>query len=354
MTNQLTAALSVITGCDIQVTDQTNWNGQFVQERSLYHLYLWWKDPVTNAWTLDSTNPLSASYLLNTMNNGVHTVEIYAVEKYSTSSYVAVTPGQMYSYNGQAFVWNNVSPWVPATQTALGLFPSAVNGWVLMSVEGSFHNYGGTGNQFYTGTISVECTRTFDLTKTSCHNWRLTNNYDITGIINVDLYNLNDPTTIITSFEWNTSVDEYIDVEVSEDGIFELDLSYVVGETTYHYPRVRIRDICGFLDCMVKLVKQILCNEKDPCCQSCSEEQKRQLQIWRDHLNMMIAYSDAIQAAINIDLYYCMNNQIESEPAEENLQYIIELITKLNELTDRCGECYGAQETEATQPCKDC
>ena len=342
---------SLVSTCKIRVTDITPWEEQ--NPRDTYALVLYWKDPVTGIWTVDNTNPDPGLWDIQAINNGNHDIYVFGVYAYISS----FEDTSIVFYNGLAYIYipgeGCPSPWIVSEQEALGNNPENSDCWRVATMEDYFNT--GVYRYDWHGFYDVNCIFIVPVsTKLSCHNWRITNDVESSWIVTVNLYNLNDPTVVVATYQWDTATEDYIDIELPEDGIYEVELSYIVDEEVLYYPRVRIRDICGFLDCMVQLTKQILCNEKDPCCQSCSEEMKNQMQIWRDHLNMMMALYNSIEAALNIDLYYCMNNMLESDEAEENLQYLIELITKLNELADRCGECYGAQTTEATQPCKDC
>lgn len=118
--------------------------------------------------------------------------------------------------------------------------------------------------------------------------------------------------------------------------------------------------ICNIESCWKKLYDKMMCKPVDVCCDSCDPEVKEEMENFRYTLNMMNALWFNLMAYIELEqgiymhLYnlYTINGVVSDPVRMSFLQHIADIIEKIAEITERCGDCNGAFSNETG--CTEC
>lgn len=353
---RIDGVVSMVAPCTIRLVDTSIWESQ--QQRDEFVL-------VTTCGLVGETPniDLSNGAIWNWYPsvNGTYFVCMFLCPVYDPTYIFPIYSG-VYFHNGAGYYYDPTipgTPWIPNNETDT---PDVSSEWKPATTIDDYYN--NVINQFRLcfQNIKVDCIQPeqFDstITKMGCLKWKLcstqsgdytVNIYSTLNIVDVDSLENIDP--ILTS-PWNPEVD-CLEIELPKDGVYIITITEVINGNDYVVSKQIIKDFCTLRKCMAKLALSIMCHEHDPCCQTCSKEQKEQYRIWADHLNMMNALYMEFNAELNIQLTNCLFGLTDTEQ-ELSLQMLIDIINELNNLSDRCGECYGATSKESTSPCKNC
>lgn len=178
---------------------------------------------------------------------------------------------------------------------------------------------------------------TFTLAKSSCHNWLLTNDDEVT-VLTVKLYTyldvlLDDELEFDDQDECAINLEDY---DGGDDGVFYVQIAYDdSGLTRYAY--ACIYDLCDAESCYKSLFKFVLCKCNDPCDQDCQDlydmEQKRM------DLELIYALYTTIERLVYYDKYRYYGSDVLSASRKANMAQIGRAIEKLAVVVNRCGMC---------------
>jgi len=233
----------------------------------------------------------------------------------------------------------------------------------------------------YSTQVQLDCDLT-QIWKQECYHYRVIPNLeDITIEIEgktylrnweVSLYDVTGQTLLGCWVIDRNAGETYADIITpEEDGIYVVYIRYQAGppsssctnleddiQIVHTYP---IYEICDLQNCYMNLVNNLLCNEIDPCCETCDEDVLRQMDLQRMELNKMIALYFTLISMLNLERvnYLGVNVlfDINRTPVDMDRYNLImkinDVITKLGEVVGRCGDCNGTEE-DFSSPCKDC
>ena len=190
----------------------------------------------------------------------------------------------------------------------------------------------------YKEVLFYEKTSNYVITKAACHQYYIC---DRSNNDSKKIYSIYTPGTSVTDTEplLNGTYDPV------EDNPFLLDLTtlgdgvYVIkiddGSSYWQYP---IYDFCSIQICQESLIRDILCTDTD-CVSTCDANYTLEDTNKRNILNMINAVYDDIIGKINAErMEYLGIYSIDPDRAA-TLQEVDNLITKLIEITLRCGVC---------------
>ncbi len=361
---RISANPTIDANCQITVTDTSPWQTDPGDPylRTNYALAMFWQDPITLTWYSDLTNPVGSWPAFQTLNNGWHHIEVFSVSLYNPASALNIGYSEIYFDTADScfYVFLGGVPWVPnlhpgetPASDAVSLTPE----WFIADDIDLFLDQK-IGLIEWSGWINVECVLPdISMTKTTCDSWEICNE-DVNLSYGYMFYSVTD---LVTPIEQAIITDECVTITAPADGAYIIQV-YSMNGTTYDQVlnTYIVYSFCHLEACIESLTKQILCNDWDPCCTSCSAEQKREWQIKRDHLNMMIALQGRLFYLLNQNSIYCMfSGMLDptspniNENITDNAAEMIQIIERLAYLTGRCGQCEGTQTT-STSGCTDC
>lgn len=233
----------------------------------------------------------------------------------------------------------------------------------------------------YSTSINLDCDLT-QIWKQECYHYRVIPNLqDIEIEIEGETYNRNWEVSLYDVTGQNllgcwvidrNAGEDYADIVTpEEDGVYVVYIRYQAGvpsktctyleddlDIVHTYP---IYEICDLQNCYMRIVEDLLCNEIDPCCETCDEDVLRQMELQRLELNKMIALYFTLLSLLNMERvnYLGVNVLFDSNKSPVDMDRyklimkIKDVITKIGEVVGRCGDCNGTQQ-DFESPCKDC
>ena len=362
----------------VVVTDNTDWSASTL-DRDEVGIALFSSQDGLN-WTGDLTNPGSntvpAVWYVDAQNQNSLYITSFFVPVWSAGTYVA---GSIVLHLG-TFYFNGTG----ASTTGI---PGTSTDWDVLTVNdyGTFYNSVfnmGLDYWMYNTQIALDCDLT-QIWKLSCYNYRIVPNMeDITIVQGGVTYNRNWEVTLY-DYTGQTALgcwvidrnagDTYVDITTPElDGVYIVTIRYQAGaidgntcnnveddlQIAYSYP---IYEICSLNKCYMSLVQSILCNEMDPCCETCDEDVIRAMELQRLEINKMVMLYFTLLAYLNlervnylgVDTFYDFNGNPVNMDRYNLVMQIKDIITKIGEVVGRCGDCNGTQQ-DTPNPCKDC
>jgi hypothetical protein len=175
----------------------------------------------------------------------------------------------------------------------------------------------------------------YEIKKSGCHMYNIFDNQLTPTKINTVVIT-NQSGTYSVTYTFDTSITNFLPIGLPADGIYTVTIS---NSLTSDVQSFVIFDFCDFITCYRKLILELFCNEGDPCCKECNEEEKRRMEQLRGELNKMIALAGTLFAFIERDRIIHLGVFTMDECRELDLQLISDIFDKLNEITFRCGEC---------------
>jgi len=142
-------------------------------------------------------------------------------------------------------------------------------------------------------------------------------------------------------------VDDYVDFQVAEDGVYIAKLTHN-GEITMDYIFVN----CGVEKCWLKLIEMIYCNDLD-CCKNCSEEVLREVAFRRNELNKLNAFMSVISQLINYVKANYLIGVTEGTQRHLMAEKAHGYFEKIHEVVARCGYC-DDNLINKSKPCTKC
>ena len=198
-------------------------------------------------------------------------------------------------------------------------------------------------------TIEINACQQYTIVKTACHEYLITDSNSATGKID---------TIIVANF--SGSYNQTYTLDLSQGNTLAITLPsddvYTVTITDNLTSNVFtdvIYDFCDLITCYRKLILDLFCNEKDPCCKECNQKQLAELQFKRDELNKLNALAGTLFAYIHRDKITHMGIFTIDECRVTDIQMIMDISDKIKEILERCGEC-GKTTTTTTTPCTTC
>jgi len=196
------------------------------------------------------------------------------------------------------------------------------------------------------------------VTRIECHKRRVAITTTIPLWVTVLVESVNGAYT--ESYVFYTGSISYIDIQLPADDAYRLTINYYAFEdldvpidTTQV---IYIDEICGLSECFREMVIKILCNETDPCCESCNAEEKVKQEKLRYMVNQIMALFLSLTAIIHKDTMAYLGIWEDDACRESNQQDISTLIEALKAAIERCGVCEESIATNVTtaQGCQNC
>ncbi len=382
--------------CDyINVREQALWeSAELPVEREDVGLALFYVHPISGLIGCDLSNPgnnnTNAEWTVPIVNTGQYHVYMFAVMRWTPGS--VWDQGSIVYHNGyfwQSLVLTNNEPtdispdWEQLDCTNFNEF----NIYCTNSVPVPFES------AYFTSIYNSECVsaRIYNI---AC------NSYVVQNIAAPDINQQPNFLLPILIKVWNLSMTEevmeciYVDVMAGEtfsniqlpnnDGVYIIEVGYgsytnVVWDNNnppnmISYEIVRncvfnadlptnqyvVYGICNIESCWKALYDKIMCKPIDPCCQSCDPEEKEEIENFRYTLNMinalwfnLMSYIE-LEQGIYMHMYniYSINGEVIDPVRMNFIQHIADTIEKINELTNRCGDCNGTQSNISN--CTEC
>lgn len=189
----------------------------------------------------------------------------------------------------------------------------------------------------------------YEIKRIGCHQYNVIDNQLTPTKINTVTVTNQDGSYTAT-YTFDTSITNFVPIVTPEDGIYTVTIS---NNLTSDVQTFVIFDFCDLIACYRKLILDLFCNEADPCCKECNDEQKRKMEEQRAELNKMVALAGTLFAFVYRDQITHLGVFTMDECRELDLQMISDIFDKLNEITFRCGEC--KKTTPITpSPCPTC
>ena len=190
----------------------------------------------------------------------------------------------------------------------------------------------------------------FSIVKTSCYNYTISLSDTIAGYdgYKIYLYSQVDGTLIFSGSITNVTDDYLLDLDTYsyDDGIYKIILTPynndVDGNPVLESSLTScfiIYEMCAINICVDTLIKNILCYEISPCCESCDLDVLEQRKIRRHELNKIMAlYYDILMYIHGEQLeHYNLASSTDSEIAKVTM--IANKFNKLQDVIARCGLC---------------
>ena len=361
ISHTLNDCVITVTNDTVYYTNAGNEDPLPTQDPTDYAHVLFTQDPVGNVTMIETLGP----WTITPGVNGLYGWCLFGVMVYKPYQDFEVTPNILYLYDGKYYYYDGSSYWNPIVHTNLGEYPDTSADWVEVSGQANFYSY---NYSQYCESEWITCgtpATTLEVTegKTECNTYELSANLNTSLVVNLyllsqfssynEIANEFEALTPISSQNWdNTSIP--IEVTSTQDGVYVILVLYPSGNS-YTIADIFIEiELCDFDACKNTVIKDILCEEFDPCCESCDKSMRLRYDKWSDHLNLMVYFSKTIRNFLAINLKTCLISGSVTDEYDENLQKLAKFIENMNAITDRCGECYGAIETQSTKPCKNC
>jgi hypothetical protein len=192
------------------------------------------------------------------------------------------------------------------------------------------------------------CTQ-YKITKNKCNEYTFTDNDTTTPkILTIVVANLDG--TYSQTYTMDTSITNTLIITLPGDGVYTVTITNNLTDDIVVLPLV---ELCQLNNCIKKLILEIMCNEKDPCCKECNEQEIERLRQLRYEMNKIIALYFTLQALLKKHEIDFTGVFTMDECHSQALSEINDIFVKLNAITLRCGECKQSTEVQA-KPCTTC
>jgi len=203
----------------------------------------------------------------------------------------------------------------------------------------------------YTCQHTIAGCQQYSITKTDCHKYLIQDNANPASgkIDTVTVSNLDGSYVATYTIDFSTSMS--VEVTLPEDGVYTVTITDNLTSNSFQDV---IFDLCDLLVCSKKLILDIFCNEKDPCCKECDQKRINAMKLQRAEVNKLIALTGTLLAYINRQKINYMGIFTIDQTRSLDLTMIMDIFTKINTITDRCGECKKAMPSATSSICKTC
>ena len=280
-------------------------------------------------------NTTVPEWLFSVNNGNTYTVRAFLVNKYDDTEAFNYIANDICYYNGDFYINSSGGPinsigvaFVPGDWTVLTVvdYSDFENAFVI-----------GTEDYGYSEDNEIINFSNYKIVKDSCYNYTITDNSgrNVAVLCTIMDYSL---TTSYASFYIPAGGSGTIDLETLGlyDGVYVLSLSQLGYDTEY----LIIYEFCKLQSCYDKLIKFILCNnDEDPCCTKCDEDDERKKVMYRDELNKLLALYLTLLSMIHVQEMQYLRNYTEIYDRREKLGEVMDLITKILDIVNRCGAC---------------
>ena len=383
-------ASSVSCNCDIKVEDTTNYS-TYGSVREDYAIALFYSNDnfASVSYTFANAGSTGVPGIWNITNpagGGIYKIKAFIVGVYDAGN--AYNTLDITYYNGVFYYataainqgdpvpginsnWVNVLGFIPIALFVYGHFINNINSATPTYIDWTISNV-----HQYCGDIS--------LTHTSCYNYNVCNTTqsteffsvtDLAGTVITDVtFGDANATAVLDNsgklLGWSLPTGICTAMILPKEGVYLI--NYGSSITCMNYQKV-VFELCKYYDCYFGLIKQILCNDYDPCCDSntphkaqhkgflgfgrssecfdCNDEKKKEHELFRLTLNKMQALINVIQIKTFYDtIHYGSILNVTANRLTE-LSEIQDMINMLNKLIIRCGLCNGAWSNEVKSDC---
>lgn len=199
-------------------------------------------------------------------------------------------------------------------------------------------------------TINVSACQQYVITKTGCHLYVITDSHSAAGKIDTVLIS-NFSGTYTAEYEIDLSQGNTLNITLPGDDVYTVTITDNLTSNTF---TDIIYDFCDLIACYRKMILDIFCNEKDPCCKECNQQELNDIQFKRDELNKLNALAGSLFAYIHRDKITHMGIFTIDECRVTDIQMIMDISDKIRQILERCGECGKTITTSSPTPCTTC
>jgi hypothetical protein len=357
------------TDCKIHIQDNSQYPIDSVYPKTYYSVALFYtSDWFVSDFRMNLTEPSNYSWIetVNTLPlSGTVYIEAYWVRNWEHS--LGWNQGDICQYNGNFYyvvAGGGVAPFAipPDLNASWIIFDSNVSA---AATYNFFTLALGGGNVWYDDVTVNKTCNNISLTQTSCLTYNVCNNtgsiqyFSITDVNGTLITNVTLDSNAIPQYDGNNVLIGYLidsgDCSVATfttAGVYILNYGSVITELDFG---IVIFELCTYWDCYLSLIKQVLCDDFDPCCVQCDEATKRKHELFRFALNKMEALMFTLNQKVSYDALKYMNVIAVPEDRILLLEEINDIIGVLDDLIVRCGLCNGTQSsTTVVNPCRGC
>jgi hypothetical protein len=354
------------TDCQIHIQDNSQYPIDSIYPKTYYSVALFYtNDWFTADFNMNLTEPSNYSWIETITNSGTIYIEAYWVLNWDHS--FAWVQGDICQYNGNFYY--------VVSGGGVGAFenpPDLNASWVVfdssISVANTYNFFtlalGGSTVWYDDVTVNKTCNNV-SITQTECLIYNVCNNTaetqyfsitDVSGTVITDVTLDSNATAIYDSnnilIGYSIATGLCSVATFTTAGVYLLNYGDAIDELDYG---IVVFELCTYWDCYFSLIKQVLCDNFDPCCVQCDAEIKRKHELFRFALNKMEALMFTLNQKISYDALKYLN--VVSVPSERELllEEINTIIGVLDDLIVRCGLCNGTQSnTIVVNPCRGC
>lgn len=196
----------------------------------------------------------------------------------------------------------------------------------------------------------VSACQQYTIVKTDCHKYLITDtSVNVPTKINTIIVS-NFSGSYTETYEMVIANGNTLEIILPQDDVYTITITDNLSTTTFTDV---IYDFCDLITCYRKLVLDIFCNEKDPCCKECDAAALHAIDFKRNELNKLNALAGSLFAYIHRDKIVYLGIYSVEDCRITDIQMIADLASKINEILDRCGECQKSKVIVST-PCSTC
>ncbi len=192
----------------------------------------------------------------------------------------------------------------------------------------------------------------YEVVLLECNGNRRLYDYSENGYLKrYTVINYREDEVVIEATEFST---EYVDFTLSADGVYRITIeqnslnNFELEEYTTTVADIPIYEYCHLKECYTYLVKSVLCNDYDPCCDNCDADVIAKKNRQRQVLNQMIALYPLLLASINEE-YVTYFGIFDIDETRDTMAEQIDLIfEKIEDILERCELCQGAWQVLTT------
>lgn len=340
--------------CDLEITDNSVYNPFDRGDFGIAMFISWWNGTqfVVNTNLADLNNTLS--WTVNLPNAlGLYQVDMFIIPKF-IAGVQHVTDEIYYDYNSGHFylcLADNTDN-TPANPTNWQML-------IWTHYTTFLANYIYNGYKVTQEWNKCQCAE-FPITQLECRKWKICNCAKDYGKYYFTVKYPNGQivpgvTYDVTAEEGYAPLEEDSCVEITlpTDGVYyiEIVLNLELGTVKEQIP---LPTFCNIEACFTKLITEVLCNDIDPCCYTCTEAEIRKANIKRAELNKMIGiYMMIIKMTMDINYSYIGQTTLNATLLN-NMMMLQELINKVKILAGRCGLCEDSISQPVITPCGGC
>lgn len=278
----------------------------------------------------DGTDALLGTINIQQIGNGTYKVANYFVPQWNIAeNYIA---GDIVC----DFV-NDNKFYLCAAPVTGGLRPELNStDWTLLTTDITSYGFFSAATNITEIIVSeiVDCPA-YNITKSACHQYTITDNSGLGGDKKVNLYDYND--TLLSTTTLVEALSSSIDLSSFGDGVYYIDVVDANDVSLgFTYP---IYEWCSLRACIEILIRNVISKCDDPCAQECDVDCQLQTTIYRNELNKTIALYFPMIGIINADLLGYVGIFSIDEVRQATLNQIGQMIAQLKVITGRCGDC---------------